>query len=194
VKKLLLILLLTSSLQSWSLADDVRDFQIGGISIGDSLLDYYSELEIKESNPLKYPGSDKFYQIAFFIEDSKYEALSFNLKKNDKRFIIYQIKGLINYDNKIEECLREKDNIVKQISSDLKVIKEDNYNSSFNDTLGNSIAYSTDLNITNGAVGIWCTKWDKDHDKVKSMGWWDSLNVDISNNEFKNFINNLAYN
>ncbi|MDP7148048.1 MAG: hypothetical protein QGI90_05095 [Nitrospinaceae bacterium] len=29
-------------------ADDIRDFQIEGISLGDSLLDYFSEEKIKE--------------------------------------------------------------------------------------------------------------------------------------------------
>ena len=35
------------SFQSWTKADDIRDFEIEGMSIGDSLLDYYSKEEIK---------------------------------------------------------------------------------------------------------------------------------------------------
>ena len=38
------------SLQSWTKADDIRDFQIEGMSIGDSLLDYFSESEIERNN------------------------------------------------------------------------------------------------------------------------------------------------
>ena len=42
-KKLLRIVVLGLFLITPSHADDIRDFQIEGISIGDSLLDYFSE-------------------------------------------------------------------------------------------------------------------------------------------------------
>ena len=48
MKRLLLILILTVSFQSWAKADDIRDFQIEGMSVGDSLLDYFTEKEIKK--------------------------------------------------------------------------------------------------------------------------------------------------
>jgi len=40
----LFLLLFSFQTSSWS--DDIRDFQIEGMSIGDSLLDYFSEEEI----------------------------------------------------------------------------------------------------------------------------------------------------
>ena len=43
MKRLLLILILTFSFQSLIKADDIRDFQIEGMSIGDSLVDHFSE-------------------------------------------------------------------------------------------------------------------------------------------------------
>ena len=43
-------LVLIFSLQSLTNADDIRDFQIEGISVGDSLLDYYSKVEINSKN------------------------------------------------------------------------------------------------------------------------------------------------
>ena len=50
MKRLLLILILTFSLQSWTKADDIRDFEIEGISIGDSALDFFSEKDIKKNS------------------------------------------------------------------------------------------------------------------------------------------------
>ena len=47
MKRLLLILILTLSFQSWTKADDIRDFEIEGMSIGDSLLDYFSKDKIQ---------------------------------------------------------------------------------------------------------------------------------------------------
>jgi len=47
MKKLCIYLFLVLfSLQTPSQADDIRDFQIEGMSVGDSLLDYFSEEEI----------------------------------------------------------------------------------------------------------------------------------------------------
>ena len=40
------VLVLIFSFQTWTKADDIRDFQIEGMTIGDSLLDYVSEGEI----------------------------------------------------------------------------------------------------------------------------------------------------
>ena len=43
------LFLIFFSFQTSSLADDIRDFQIEGMSVGDSLLDYMSEEEIKDN-------------------------------------------------------------------------------------------------------------------------------------------------
>ena len=50
------LFLILFSFQAPSWADDIRDFQIEGISIGDSLLDYFSEHEIKENTNNKKIG------------------------------------------------------------------------------------------------------------------------------------------
>ena len=62
------VLILIFGFQSWAKADDIRDFEIEGMSIGDSLLDYFSEDEIKQyKQETQYPGSDRF--IILTIED-----------------------------------------------------------------------------------------------------------------------------
>ena len=42
------LFLIFFSFSTPSFADDIRDFQIEGMSIGDSLLDYFTEKEIKK--------------------------------------------------------------------------------------------------------------------------------------------------
>ena len=49
MKRLLLILILTFSFQTLTKADDIRDFEIGGMSIGDSLLKFMSVDEINNN-------------------------------------------------------------------------------------------------------------------------------------------------
>ena len=46
MKKLFIIIIIFISFQSWTKADDIRDFEIEGMSIGDSFLDFYRK-EIK---------------------------------------------------------------------------------------------------------------------------------------------------
>ena len=47
------IIVLIFGLQSLAKANDIRDFQIEGMSIGDNLLDYFSKTKIK-SNEMNY--------------------------------------------------------------------------------------------------------------------------------------------
>jgi len=65
MKKLLGILVLDLFLITPSQADDVRDFQIEGMSIGDSLLDYFSEKEINDSRR-NYFSNKKYYAVGIY--------------------------------------------------------------------------------------------------------------------------------
>ena len=49
MKLFLTVLILIFSLQSWTKADDIRDFEIEGMSIGVSLLDYVNKRTINTS-------------------------------------------------------------------------------------------------------------------------------------------------
>ena len=59
MNRLLLILIITFGFQSWTNADDIKEFEIEGMSIGDSLLDYFNLDEIKDFDKISYP--DKKY-------------------------------------------------------------------------------------------------------------------------------------
>ena len=187
------VLVLIFSFQSLTKADDIRDFEIEGISIGDSLLDHFSENEIKKSlnDKLAYPASDKFSQIDPFKEFINYEHVSFNIKKDDKKYIIYQLKGTLYYNNKIKECFNKKEKIVNEVSSILESFEEDDYTNNFQGNAGKSKAYIAEFILNEGSIRIWCSEWDKKHEKTKN--WEDSLNVDVSTNEYLNWLTYEAY-
>ncbi len=80
------VLVLIFSFQSWAKADDIRDFEIVGISIEDSALDYFSEKDIKKNtknwNKKKdftnlennnYPFFENYYAIDFNFKTRKFE-------------------------------------------------------------------------------------------------------------------------
>jgi len=115
MKRLLLILILTLSFQSLTKADDIRDFEIEGMSIGDSLLDYMSKSEIKE-NYIDYGSNLKFYASLYNESSSQYDRIEIWLKTKDKKFVIYAVNAGI-YINNLKECIEQRDSIVNDIKS-----------------------------------------------------------------------------
>ena len=75
----LFVLLFSSSV----VAEDISDFEIEGISIGDSLLDYMSEEEIKNEiriNKYMYDYlTDEFGEVYLFKNFKTYKFISFFL-------------------------------------------------------------------------------------------------------------------
>ena len=93
------LFLLLFSFSATSFADDIRDFQIEGMSIGDSLLDHFSESEIKNASKKNYPGDKKFFNIFYnHLEQFKvYDQVQILLKTGDKKYEIHGITGAINF-------------------------------------------------------------------------------------------------
>ena len=104
MKRLLLILILMFNFQSLSKADDIRDFEIEGMSIGDSLLNFYNKEFIKKmldehKNLYAYKKDKTFVQAGTISNDevifTNYEYLQYMVKKNDNKYIIQGIAGKI---------------------------------------------------------------------------------------------------
>ena len=81
MKKFLGILVLISTLQTPSQADDIKDFQIEGMSIGDSLLDYFSEEEITNKKKiLKEAEIKRNEEFAYLEIFDLFFNISFSVK------------------------------------------------------------------------------------------------------------------
>ena len=124
MKKLLGILVLGLFLITPSQADDIRDFQIEGMSIGDSLLNHFSKKKILASkvNWYKYLEKNKFITIALESSDfQKYEYVDVNAKYGDDNYIIDSIAGSIYFgENKeikdINHCYIKQKEIAQDFS------------------------------------------------------------------------------
>ena len=57
----LLVVLLIFGIQFWTKAEDITSFELEGISIGTSLLDYFSEQELNSKRKIFYPNSKNFF-------------------------------------------------------------------------------------------------------------------------------------
>ena len=110
------LFLILFSFSAPSFADDISDFQIEGVSIGDSLLDYMSEEEIKENVGFVY--EDKKFTVSTYKESTEtYNwGILVEYKSNDQTYKIYGATGNINFSNNIESCYEKQDEIEKEIS------------------------------------------------------------------------------
>ena len=115
-----LILLLITPLK----ANDIKKFQIDDMSIGDSLLNFFSEEEIIKGVKTNYPGSKEFYGIHFFSKSDTYDQYSFMIKSNDKKYRIYSLSGDIYFIDDLPGCLKKKEEIVKDVSSMFSNVKK----------------------------------------------------------------------
>ena len=162
MKIFLIFLLLILNIKSWSNADDVRDFQIEGMSIGDSLLDYFNNKEINESK-VDYEYKSKKYTVLEFpkskTKSSKYDIIQMQFLKNDDQMIIRAISGVVMYKN-INDCHEQLENTVNEIAELFKSWKsqgKDSYETSF----GKAIDYSF-LNSSDDSLQIACFNYFND--------------------------------
>ena len=78
-----IILIFFLNFQSVTKADDISNFEIEGISIGDSLLNFASEKKIKSSISSNQYSNDKYiiYMADKFIDLNNYDFLAATVKK-----------------------------------------------------------------------------------------------------------------
>ena len=93
MKLFVTILVLIFSFQSWAKADDIRDFEMEGMSIGDSLLDYFNEEIIKNSySGAQYPNKEFIiYYFNNLPNFTTYDAVTVAVKANDKNYYIHDL-------------------------------------------------------------------------------------------------------
>ena len=188
------ILIIIFIFQSHIKADDISEFQIEGMSIGDSLLDYFSKNTIENNAQEDQLPNDKYIIRSFWKLENfkKYELVNVMHLKNDKKYIIEGITGLVRYDNAINQCLKQKDIIEIQFDAEFKNAKKVSGQLKKNfDKSGNSIGYVTEYTLKDGSVvQIACDDWSEE---MSNNGYSDSLTVSMNSYDFGNFILNDAY-
>ena len=193
MKRLLLILILTFSLQSLSKADDIKDFQIEGMGIGDSIIDFVNKDEIKNKMITNYPGSKKFSR--FYKKFSQYAHVQFHFKTKDKNFIIQGIEGVNYFKNNLANCLKDQKTVIKDIKGSLtnaKMIDMGQQTHKEKDGSIRSHTYNSYIEFDNGFLDITCTDWSKSYESNHETVT-DSLKVSFITKELDNWLQNEAW-
>ena len=133
----LFVLLFSSSV----VADDISDLDIGGIRIGDSMLDYMTQQEILDHMG-KFVGygafsDDKYLKVPLFgnynLEIQKnFDFVEIIFENHDRKFIVEGIFATIAFED-IQTCLNRQEEFANGISymfPNVKKIEKDNIHES----------------------------------------------------------------
>ena len=186
------VLFLIFSFQSLTKADDISDFEIAGMSIGDSLLDYMSEKEIKEgierTRDMYQFTTDEFEEVYKYDGLQTYFYVSFFVKPDDKNFIIYGINGGFPHEKDINSCYKKMSEISKEFSATYKNAKknEDTFNNP-GDPTGRSKMKQVNFIFKSGdKIKIVCTDFEENF-RIKN-NLIDGLDIIIQSKEVTDWL------
>ena len=186
---LLTAILLILSFQSWTKADDINDFEIEGMSIGDSLFEHFSKKEIKIALENKTYYKDKnIFEIFLDKKNSNFDFLQVALRTDDKSYIIEKIMLLKDFSDQIENCKKFKKNFINESLEFLDNAERiDGDKKAKADPSGKSYIYISTFYLPSGGVfNFSCTDYDKGI--IKKRGWFDSFKVSIASKQMTEYL------
>ena len=203
IKKIFFLIILLTIFQNLSLADDINNFQIEGMSIGDSALDYFSESQLEDNEQDWHNYSYKEYSTSFIPGKGIYGWFLVSYKSDDDNF---KIEALVagsektNYDNK--ECNNKLNSTALNVSELFKNTKQENKKtyelladaSRTYPFTGKSIVTSISFYFTNdGIIILSCYNMDKEANKytnsiTSTLNQNDSFRINIRSRLFENYL------
>ena len=191
MKKLYVYLFLVFfALQTPSSSDDIRDFQIEEMSVGDSLLDYFSKKEIKDNTNINYYTNNKYTSVEFFgLPAFKiYDSVEFDYKTDDKKYIIDAIRGVLFCEKNIEKCNKKQKEIDLELSKMFKKSQREVEKGKHSaDKSGKST--TSQINYwfkSKEVVSIELIDWSEKITNEK--GWTDNVSVILYTSDFAQWI------
>ena len=198
------ILFLVLSFNSASSANELKEFEIAGFSLGESLLDYFDKSDIKNELKSEYTyfykdnkyavlgvGDGVDYNLSMKFEN--YDELALTVRPDDKKFIIYSVSGDIFCKDNIKKCLSQQKEIVSELEDFLGSEFESWEKPHSVDPSGKSMVYGNNITYADGSdIAVDVYQWSE---KMKQENNFpDTLQVSMSTKEFSNFLMYEAYN
>ena len=189
--RVFIIFFIIFSLQSLVKADDIREFQIESISVGEYMTKYFSEKELNNKKYIwHYPNSKKFtLWLSVNKKYKNYNVLQFHYKTNQpEKYKIVSVQGQISYYDDIENCYPKKKEIYNELINLFPNIKPINTNIKHN--LDNkSLVDRSMFMFNNGSISLECYDWAKDIEHK----YGDKLALSINSIEFMDWLDNEVY-
>tara|TARA_B100001996_G_scaffold130062_1_gene98866 strand:- start:1368 stop:1991 length:624 start_codon:yes stop_codon:yes gene_type:complete len=205
MKKIFFLIIWILTFQTQSLADNIRYFQIEGMSIGDSALDYFSESQLENNEQGWHNYTYNEFSTSYMPGKGFYNWFLVTYKNDDNNFIIEGLVGGLekkNYDNK--ECNNKLDDVALNISESFKnTFREEKkfykLTADASQTYpfaGKSTVTSLSFNFLDKAkIILSCYIMDKKNKQNESLltsilKQRDSFRIDVRSSEFVNYLNN----
>lgn len=173
-------------------AEDISDFQVEGMSLGDSVMDHLPGRDVVNNINYQYSHlGDKFHVSTFYKYKNfkKYDEISLIIKQDSEEilFPIYGISGLIYYEKNIENCYAEKNKIVAELQEILKDAKVEGPTilTHPSDATGKSKYEENKFHFDGGFARVTC------YDMSDSMQIMDAMAIDIFYQEVDDWLSGI---
>lgn len=170
-------------------ADDINDFEVEGLSIGDSLLKIYSQKYIeKKKSDLKFGKKkiNEYQKIYKKKNNDTYDVVILYFKSKDSSYSIKQIKARKFFKNKIDECFRQQEIIVEDLEKTLLTSEKLETGIVKHKSYPNGDSYLKDVTFytsKNSKMHITCYDFSKKDTRSK-----DRLSVVLKSGEYSNWL------
>jgi len=203
MKKIFFIIVSILIFQNLSLADDIKNFQIEGMKLGDSALDYFSESQLEDYEQGWHNFNYNEYATSYMPGKGIYNWFLVSYKNDDNNFIIEGLVGGLeksNYD--IKECNNKMDVAALNISKLFKNTFQERKKSYelTQDAMqtypftGKSVVTSLSFNFIDGAkIILACYEMKKEAKENESflktvLKQNDSFRIDVRSSAFANHL------
>ena len=173
-------------------ADDIRDFEIEGMSIGDSLLSYFSKELIDKKIYTPWKNKKIYYQFSNRKNLTQYDSITVAILINDNNYKIYELTGRIKMDyKKCKIKLKEVSLEIESVFASASKRDRGEYNHQ-SDKSKKSKVTSVNYLLNDGSiVHLGCYDWS---DKItKKKGWTDDLSIALGSKQFYEWQKNKAF-
>ena len=188
----LTVLILTFSLQSLTKADDIRDFEIEGMSVGDSLLDYFTKEKIDKIKGTPWKDKKTYYQFGSEKNLTQYQIITAAYLINDNTYKIHEITG--RSDMNYKKCKNEIKKISLQVENLFKSARKDDqgeYNHRSDDSKKSKVRTINYFLSDGSLVHVACYNWSDE--MIKTMNYKDRLIISLSSKQYVEWQRNKAY-
>ena len=186
-------IILIFSIQSLIVAEDIRDFDIEGLSVGKSLLDHMTKQEIKEASFKESGYRDETYTVVDYknYKNNSFDKILIAYKTGDIHFIINEVKAVLNLDNPTD-CLIQKNDHYKTVKEFFpKETKIERYEiKELRDPSGKSFTNKVDFILEDGEITIFCDYYSEEYYKNTNSSLKSHLAVAAYDNEFAKYLLN----
>ena len=188
MRSFIIYLLIIFSFQSWTNANDISDFEIEGMSVGESALDYFSETEIKSN--IKDWYNDKTYTYSAIAKKNfeLYDKVGFFYKTDDDSYKIVSLSAYVWCKKNVTDCLNTQKKVKKDFSILFSDLIQKDYIFNYPPTSDNgtkSKAIQTFYFFKNGDQVVIETK-DWSTDSI----FTDNFSINLDSEEFAIWLNN----